>query len=103
MFDIDVSTLEPVGEFGSLAWCQACAEYGIKILQSADLPKDLSWAFSEIYTNAPDRFLSKDRPIAGYHFMVHQGVISGGDGVPEQCLSIPGFHAKLRWAQRNLA
>ena len=98
MFDIDVSTLEPVGEFGSPAWCQACAEYGIKILQSADLPEDLSWAFSEIYTHAPDRFLSKDRPIAGYHFMVHQGVISGGDGVPEQCLSIPGFHAKLRWA-----
>ena len=83
MFDIDVSTLEPVGEFGSLAWCQACAEYGTKILQSADLPEDLSWAFSEIYTHAPDRFLSKDRPIAGYHFMVHQGVISGGDGVSE--------------------
>jgi hypothetical protein len=25
MFDIDVDTLDPVGEFGSAAWCQAVA------------------------------------------------------------------------------
>ena len=37
MFDIDVSTLETVGEFGSKAWGEACADYGKKILQSADL------------------------------------------------------------------
>ena len=47
MFDIDVDTLKQVGEFGSLAWCQACAEYGVKILESAELPEDLSWGFSE--------------------------------------------------------
>jgi hypothetical protein len=98
MFDIDVSTLDPVGEFGSQAWGQACADYGVKILQSAGLPDDLSWAFSETYTYPPDRLVNSDRPIAGYYFMVQDGVISGGDGVPEACLSIPGFHAKLRWA-----
>ena len=98
MFDIDVSTLDPVGEFGSQAWGQACADYGVKILQSAGLPDDLSWAFSETYTHPPDRLVNSDRPIAGYYFMVQDGVISGGDGVPEACLNIPGFHAKLRWA-----
>ena len=40
--------------------------------------------------------MGADRPIAGYYFMVKNGVISGGDGVPE---AVPnGFHAKLRWA-----
>ena len=29
---IDMSTLEPVGEFGSKAWGDACAEASIKIL-----------------------------------------------------------------------
>ena len=98
MFDIDVSTLNPVGEFGSQAWGSACADFGIKILESADLPKDLSWAFSETYTHAPDRLVSADRPVSGYYFMVRDGEVSGGDGVPEGCLLNPGFHAKLRWA-----
>ena len=98
MFDIDVSTLETVGEFGSKSWGEACAEFGIKILRSADLPDDLVWGFSETYTHAPERLVGADRPIAGYHFMVKNGVISGGDGVPEECLGLPGFHAKLRWA-----
>ena len=53
MFDIDVSTLETVGEFGSKSWGEACAEFGIKILQSADLPDDLVWGFSETYTPRP--------------------------------------------------
>ena len=98
MFDIDVSTLETVGEFGSKSWGEACAEFGIKILQSADLPDDLVWGFSETYTHAPQRLVGADRPTAGYYFMVNNGVISGGDGVPEECLGLPGFHAKLRWA-----
>ena len=98
MFDIDVDTLKQVGEFGSLAWCQACAEYGVKILESAELPEDLSWGFSEIYTHPPSRLVLEGRAVSGYHFMVQNGVVSGGDGVPISCLEIPGFHAKLRWA-----
>ena len=98
MFDIDVNTLDPVGEFGSAAWCQACADYGMAILDAAGMPDDLSWAFSETYTFPPLRLVSDDRPISGYYFMVQNGVISGGDGVKEACLAIPGFHAKIRWA-----
>lgn len=98
MFDVDVDTLDPVGEFGSAAWCQACADYGMKILEAAGMPDDLSWAFSETYTHPPARLISHDRPISGYYFMVQNGVISGGDGVADACLAIPGFHAKLRWA-----
>ena len=98
MFEIDVNTIEPVGEFGSAAWCQACADYGVKILEAAEIPDDLSWAFSETYTCPPARLVNDDRPISGYYFMVQNGVISGGDSVPQACLAIPGFHAKLRWA-----
>ena len=98
MFDIDVDTLQQVGEFGSFSWCQACAEYGVKILESADLPEDLSWGFSETYTDPPARLVGEDRIISGYHFMVRDGVVSGGDGVSQSCLELPGFHAKLRWA-----
>lgn len=98
MLEIDMDTIEPVGEFGSRAWCEACAEYGVKILEAADLPSDLSWGFSEIYTFPPARLISDDRTQSGYHFMVLDGAISGGDGVPKGCLALPGFHAKLRWA-----
>ena len=35
---IDMSTLKPVGEFGSRAWGEACAEGSIKILEAANLP-----------------------------------------------------------------
>ena len=87
-----------MGEFGSFSWCQACAEYGVKILESADLPEELSWGFSETYTDPPARLVGEDRIISGYHFMVRDGVVSGGDGVSQSCLELPGFHAKLRWA-----
>jgi hypothetical protein len=30
--------------------------------------------------------------------MVKNGVVSGGADVPEECLAIPGFHVKFRWA-----
>jgi len=87
-----------VGEFGSRAWCESCADYGVRILQAAELPPDLCWAFSEIYTFPPSRLISDDWPQSGYHFMVNNGVVSGGGGVPDTCLAIPGFHVKMRWA-----
>ena len=98
MFSIDMNTIKQVGEFGSQTWCEACASYGVKILQGADLPSDLSWGFSEIYTRPPARLINDDWPDSGYHFMVKDGVISGGGGVPDACLAIPGFHVKMRWA-----
>jgi hypothetical protein len=38
---IDVSTLEPVGEFGSKAWGEAYAAAAITILEAANLPADI--------------------------------------------------------------
>lgn len=98
MYTVDMNSLKPVGEFGSREWCEACASYGVKILQSADLPAGLAWGFSEHYTRPPERLLSKDWPRSGYHFMVENGVVSGGADIPEQCLALPGFHVRFRWA-----
>lgn len=98
MFTIDMDGIKPVGEFGSREWCEACAAYGVKILEASDLPSNLSWGFSEIYTCPPARLISDDWPQSSYHFMVKGGVVSGGAGVPEECLAIPGFHVKFRWA-----
>ncbi|MGI9232492.1 MAG: hypothetical protein ACR2RD_02580 [Woeseiaceae bacterium] len=98
MFTVNMGSIEPVGEFGSRAWCEACAAYGVKILEASDLPADLSWGFSEIYTCPPARLVSDDWPQSGYYFMVNDGVISGGADIPDECLAIPGFHAKFRWA-----
>ena len=70
MFEIDMEAIEPIGEFGSRAWCDACASYGVKILEAADLPGDLNWGFSELYTYPPDRLISEDWSQSGYHFMV---------------------------------
>lgn len=94
----DVAALRPVGEFGSKAWCEACAEHGARLLAAADLPPDLRWGFSEIYTHAPARLLTDDRPVAAYFIMVMDGRVSGGDGAPEECRALPGFHVELPWA-----
>jgi hypothetical protein len=93
-----MDSIRSVGEFGSRAWCEACAAYGVKILEASDLPPDLSWGFSETYTYPPARLVSDDWPVSGYYFMVKDGVISGGADVPDECLAIPGFHVKFRWA-----
>lgn len=93
-----MSSIKPVGEFGSREWCESCAAYGVKILEAADLPADLSWGFSEHYTRPPERLVSNEWPRSGYYFMVENGVVSGGADIPEACLAIPGFHVKFRWA-----
>ena len=97
MFTIDMDMIKPVGEFGSKPWCEACARYGVEILRAYDLPSDLEWVFSEIYTAPPARLVSEDWPQSGYHFMVKDGVVSGGATVPDECLAIPGFHVNMRW------
>ena len=95
---IDMSTLKPVGEFGSKAWGEACVECAIKMLEAANLPSSINWAFSEDYTHPPARLMEGGRTHAGYYLMVKNGVVSGGDGILEEARSIPGFHAKLPWA-----
>ena len=98
MAEIDVAALQPVGEFGSKAWCEACAKYGAQMLEDAGLPQHLEWGFSEIYTHAPQRLLTDGRAMAAYYIMVKDGRVSGGDGAPEECRALPGFHVKMPWA-----
>ena len=45
----DMSDLKPVGEFGSVEWCEACGKAGAKMLQDANLPADTAWGFTENY------------------------------------------------------
>ena len=98
MAAINVAELQPVGEFGSRAWCEACAHYGVLLLEDGDLPADLEWGFSEIYTFPPARLLDENRTMSAYFIMVKDGRISGGDGAPAECRALPGFHVEIQWA-----
>ncbi len=93
-----MSDMEPVGEFGSRDWCEACADWSIKQLLEADLPADMAWGFSEVYTHLPERLMPEGREVAGYYILVKDGEISAGDGAPAECLGTPGFHITARWA-----
>jgi hypothetical protein len=93
-----MSTLKPVGEFGSKAWGEACSEGAIKILQAANLPTDINWAFTEDYTHAPARLMQDGRTHAGYYIMVKDGIVTAGDGIPPISRTLPGFHVQIPWA-----
>lgn len=85
-------------EFGTLEWCQSAAKLGVRLMEESDL--DLSkynWGFSEEYTNIAERLLD-GRDQVGYHFMIHDGKVSGGASLPHECLSLPGFHVSIPWA-----
>jgi hypothetical protein len=85
-------------EFGSLEWCKFAAETGVKLINQANLDLDkYEWGFSEEYTHIPKRLLA-GRDIAGWHFMIHNGKVSGGASLPVECLELPGFHARVEWA-----
>ena len=98
MSGVNVAELKPVGEFGSKAWCEACAKYGVQLLEEGDLRVDTEWGFSEIYTYPPERLLAGGREMAAYYMMVKDGKVTGGDGAPEECRALPGFHVKIQWA-----
>ena len=59
---------------------------------------DFVWAFTEHYTYPPARFLQDGRNKAAYYIMIRNGEVTGGDGAPEEALSLPGFHITARWA-----
>lgn len=94
---IDMSTLKPVGEFGSVAWGEACAEAAVRILETANLPREIEWAFTEEYTHTPGRLMPAGRGKAGYFIMVKDGQVTAGDGIPDEALALPGFHVKAVW------
>ena len=85
-------------EFASAEWCQHCGELGARLLAESDL--DLSrfeWGFSEEYLRTPERLMA-GRKAAGYYLMISNGEVSGGAGLPEACLALPGFHIAAKWA-----
>jgi hypothetical protein len=85
-------------EFGSLEWCKFAAETGVKLINQANLDLDkYEWGFSEEYTHMPKRLLA-GREKVGFHFMIHNGKVSGGASLPVECLELPGFHARVEWA-----
>lgn len=85
-------------EFGSLEWCQFAAKTGVELINQANLDFiKYEWGFSEEYTHLPKRLLAgRDR--IGWHFMIHNGKVSGGASLPEECLKLPGFHVAIEWA-----
>ena len=92
-----MTEIEKVGEFGSADWCEACGKAGAKMLQDANLPFETTWGFSETYLYPPERMLAEGRKLSAFHFMIKDGVCSGGDGAPEECLSLDGFHVSPVW------
>ena len=86
-------------EFGSLEWCKFAAETGVKLIKQANLDLDkYEWGFSEEYTHVPQRLLA-GREIVGWHFLIQNGKVSGGASLPDECLKLPGFHARVEWAK----
>ena len=86
------------GEFGTRQWCQCAAKLGVALIGGAGLDlRQYEWGFSEEYTHVPERLRGgRDRP--GYHLMIHNGKVSGGASLPEDCLALPGFHVVVEWA-----
>ena len=95
---IDISDLSAVGEFGSKALGEACANASVKILQAANLPKSINWAFTEDYSHPPKRLMENGRENSGYYIMVKNGEVSAGDGIIAEARALPGFHVQLPWA-----
>ena len=95
---IDVSDLSAVGEFGSKAWSETCANASVKILQAANLHKSINWAFTEDYSHPPQRLMENGRENSGYYIMVKNGEVSAGDGIIAEARALPGFHVQLPWA-----
>ena len=38
------------------------------------------------------------RTRSGYYIMVQNGRVTAGDGIPQEALTIPGFHVQIPWA-----
>jgi len=85
-------------EFGSLEWCEYAGELGKRLLETyvPDLSK-FEWGFSEEYPLTPERLMA-GREKAGFYFMISGGKVTGGAGLPADCLALPGFHAVAKWA-----
>ena len=85
-------------EFGCLEWVQYAAKLGVRLIEEAGLDlRQYEWGFSEEYTHIPERLLA-GRDKAGYHLMIHDGNVSGGPFLRDECLALLGFHVSIDWA-----
>ena len=85
-------------EFGCLTWCEFASNLGVKLISEANLDLNkYEWGFSEEYKATPERLMD-GQEIAGYHLMIHDGKVSGGPFIPDECLALPGFHVAVEWA-----
>jgi hypothetical protein len=85
-------------EFGSTEWVEYAASLGVALFEQSMLDfGKYEWGFSEEYTHIPERLLA-GRDEAGYHLMIHNGTVSGGPSLPDECLALPGFHPSVDWA-----
>jgi hypothetical protein len=85
-------------EFGSVEWVEYAAGLGVALFEQSGLDLNrYEWGFSEEYTHIPERLLA-GRDKAGYHLMIHNGKVSGGTSLPNECLALPGFHVSIDWA-----
>lgn len=98
MYVIDMAELKKEGEFGSKEWGAACAAASVEILEKETFPEGFAWAFTEHYTHPPARLMEGRGEKAGYYIIVKDEKVSGGDGIPDEALAIPGFHICARWA-----
>jgi len=97
LLKFDIAPADQKWEFASEQWCVYAAKLGCKMLEAANLDlAQYNWSFSEEYTYTPERLMA-GREVAGYYFMIKDGEISGGGGVPQECLDLPGFHVRVAW------
>ena len=95
--DFDIATPDQRWEFAQEEWCWYAGKIGAKLLEASDLDlSKVNWGFTEEYAHTPKRLMG-DREVAGFYIMVKDGVISGGAGVPQECLDLPGFHVNVEW------
>jgi hypothetical protein len=97
LLKLDIAPPEDKWEFAQKEWCEYASSLGCKMLKDSGLDlTSMNWCFSEEYIYTPERLMG-DREVAGYYFMVKDGELSSGDGVPDHCLSLPGFHVRAAW------
>lgn len=97
LLKFDIASPDQKWEFAEEEWCWYAAKMGVKMIEEANL--DLSkyeWAFTEEYAHTPERLMN-GREVAGYYIMIKDGKLSGGAGVPQEALDLPGFHVNVEW------
>lgn len=94
---LDIAPPDQRWEFAEADWCEYAAKMGVKLLEAGNLDlAKYNWGFTEEYAHTPKRLMA-GRDVAGYYIMIKDGTISGGAGIPQECLDLSGFHVNVEW------